>query len=283
MLVEIEKLEAVRAIGLPAGLFADVTPRVLAGWRQQAAVESPSHLREHSRALRLTLLAALLHSREREITDGLVDLLISTVHRIGRSADKKVTQELIGEFKRVAGKETLLFRVAEASVARPDGMVKDVIFPAVGGEGTLRDLIAEYKSAGPTYRRTLGDQLVIPVEQRPVLNQLVQVERLSGHRGKFRVRSETEQTPKRSIGEARSWALKHDLGTGSSDTTGRNGTHVLLLPTAARGGSWPSRKVRLASASRFLSDSDAARTSCCCSCSGAVVSFAVIETTASPR
>jgi len=155
MLVEIDKLEAVRAIGLPAGLFADVTPRVLAGWRQQAAVESPSHLRRHSRALRLTLLAALLHSRAREITDGLVDLLIQTVHRIGARAEKKVTQELIGELKRVAGKENLLFRVAEASVARPDGMVKDVIFPAVGGEGTLRDLIAEYKSAGPTYRRTV--------------------------------------------------------------------------------------------------------------------------------
>jgi hypothetical protein len=77
------------------------------------------------------------------------------VHRIGARAEKKVTQQLIGEFKRVAGKESLLFRVAEASVARPDGMVKDVIFPAVGGEGTLRDLIAEYKSSGPTHRRTV--------------------------------------------------------------------------------------------------------------------------------
>jgi hypothetical protein len=81
-----------------------------------------------------------------------------------------------------------------------------------------------------------GDQLVIAVEQRPVLDQLVQVKQLAAHSRKFRVRSETEQTPKRSIGEARSWALKHDLGTGSSDTTGRNGTHALLLPTAARGG-----------------------------------------------
>jgi hypothetical protein len=44
-------------------------------------------------------------------------------------------------------------------------------------------------------------------------------------------------------------------------------------PVVGTPGSWPSRKVRLASASRFLSDSDAARTSCCCSCSGAVVSF----------
>ena len=50
-----------------------------------------------------------------------------------------------------------------------------------------------------------------------------------------------------------------DLGTGSSDTTGRNGTCLLRLGA----GTWPSREVRLASASRFLSDSDAARTSSC--------------------
>jgi hypothetical protein len=83
MLAEIEKLKAVRAIGLPAGLFADVAPRVRAGSRQRAAIESPSHLGGHPRALRLTLLAALLHPREREITDTLVDLLMSTVHKIG--------------------------------------------------------------------------------------------------------------------------------------------------------------------------------------------------------
>lgn len=45
MLTEIRKLTAIRAIGLPPGLFADVMPKVLAGWRSRAAVESPSHLR----------------------------------------------------------------------------------------------------------------------------------------------------------------------------------------------------------------------------------------------
>lgn len=34
-------------------------------------------------ALRVTLLTALLHERAREITDTLVELLISTVYRIG--------------------------------------------------------------------------------------------------------------------------------------------------------------------------------------------------------
>ena len=159
MLTEIEKLEAVRAVGLPAGLLLDVTPRVLEGWRQRAMVESPSHLRAHPRELRVTLLAALLWAREREITDTLVDLLISTVHRIGARADKKVTNELIGEFKRIANKETLLFKVAEASVSRPDDLVKEVVFPAVGGEQTLLDLVAEYKSSGPTYRRTVQTKL----------------------------------------------------------------------------------------------------------------------------
>lgn len=83
MLTEITKLQAVRAIGLPPGLFGDVAPKVVAGWRLRAAVEAPSHLRTHPEPLRLTLLAALLYAREREVTDTLVDLLISTVHRIG--------------------------------------------------------------------------------------------------------------------------------------------------------------------------------------------------------
>ena len=47
MLTEISRLEAVRAIGLPDGLFADVAPRVVTAWRARAAMESPSHLRDH--------------------------------------------------------------------------------------------------------------------------------------------------------------------------------------------------------------------------------------------
>ena len=46
-------------------------------------VEAPSHLRSHPRPLILTLLAALLYKRQREITDTLADLLIFTVYRIG--------------------------------------------------------------------------------------------------------------------------------------------------------------------------------------------------------
>jgi len=160
MMVEIAKLEAVRAVGLPGCLFADVAPKVLEGWRARAVVEAPSHLRRHARPLTVTLLAALVHRREQEITDTLVDLLIATVHRIGARAERRVTNELINAFKRVTGKENILFSIAEAALAQPDDAVRDVVFPAVsGGEQTLRELVHEFKTTGPVYRRTVQTTL----------------------------------------------------------------------------------------------------------------------------
>jgi hypothetical protein len=108
----------------------------------------------------LTLLAALLHTRLRKITDTLVELLISTVHRIGARADKKVTEELVNAFKRVTGKENILFAIAEASLYRPDDAVRQMVYPAVaGGEQTLRELAHEFKTKGPVYRRTVQTTL----------------------------------------------------------------------------------------------------------------------------
>ena len=67
-----------------------------------------------------------------------------------------MTNELIAEFKRVTGKENLLFRIAEAALSAPESRVRDVVFPAVsGGEQTLREVVAELRSKSPTYRRTV--------------------------------------------------------------------------------------------------------------------------------
>ncbi len=150
MLVEISKLEA---IGLPVGLFTGIDARIVAGWRARAAVESPVHLREHPQPTKLALLCALLHLREREVTDALAQLLISTVHRINARSEEKVITELVKDFKRVTGKETLLRKIAEASLGTPDDTVREVIFPVVGGEVTLQDLVAEYRQKGTEYQR----------------------------------------------------------------------------------------------------------------------------------
>jgi hypothetical protein len=153
---ERRKLLAARGTGLPQRLFADVAPRVLASWRGRCAVESPSHLRRRSADSAITLLAAWVHERTREITDDLTELLIATVHRIDARAHKKVTKELVIAFKRVDGKENLLFKIAEASLSEPDGTVSEVVYPAVcGREQTLKELVHDYKTKRPVYRRTM--------------------------------------------------------------------------------------------------------------------------------
>lgn len=116
---EVAKLAAIRAIGLPSGVFAGIAPKVVASWRDRAAMEFPSHLREdHPEEIKLTLLAALLYCRGREITDTLVDLLIATVHKINARAERRVVGEFVADLKRVSGKENILFTKAGESPSR---------------------------------------------------------------------------------------------------------------------------------------------------------------------
>jgi TnpA family transposase len=148
------KLELIRGIDLPAGLFDGVSPRDLERSRQRVAVEVPRDLRRHPEAVRITWLAAFVYLRARSLTDDLVDVLIETIHKIGARAERKVERELLDDLKRVSGKQNLLFELADAALAQPDGVVREVVFPVVG-EQTLQDLVKEWKATGPTYRVTL--------------------------------------------------------------------------------------------------------------------------------
>ena len=151
---ELAKLELIRGIELSADLFDRTSPRDLERCRQRVSVEVPRDLRRHPDAARLTWLAAFVYLRARSLTDDLVDLLIETIHQIGARAERKVERELLEDLKRVSGKQNLLFNLADATLAQPDGVVRDVVFPVVG-EQTLRDLVKEWKATGPTYRITL--------------------------------------------------------------------------------------------------------------------------------
>jgi TnpA family transposase len=151
LLREMTKLDRVRALDVPLELFDHLGPKVLQAYRQRVAVEAPYELRRHPEALRMTLLAVFGHCRRRELTDTLVDLLLELIHRIGARAERKVEKELLEDLKRVNGKTGMLFRLAEAALENPDGVVKEIVFPVVN-EATLRELVKEWKSTGPVYR-----------------------------------------------------------------------------------------------------------------------------------
>ncbi len=122
VLKEVAKLRQIRALGLPKDHFSHLSPKVLRSYRQRASAEAPSHLRAHPEAIRYTLLAALCWQRNQEITDSLVDLLIQLVHRIGARAERKVEEVYVAELKRVIGKESILYHIADAAVKQPDGL-----------------------------------------------------------------------------------------------------------------------------------------------------------------
>jgi TnpA family transposase len=151
---ELAKLVLVRQLGLPADLFGPTRSHEVERYNQRVVVEAPYELRRHAEPLRLTALAAFAHLRGRSLTDGLVDLLSETIQRIAAHAERKVERELLDDLKRVTGKQNILFELADASLAQPDGVVREVVFP-VAGEQTLRDLVKEWKATGPTYRTTL--------------------------------------------------------------------------------------------------------------------------------
>ena len=151
LLHELAKLERIRTLQLPADLFDDLSPTVLEAYRQRIAVEEPHELRRHAVPLRMTLLAAFCLLRGRELTDILVDLLLELVHRLGAKAERKVEKAFVDDLKRVHGKTGMLYRLAEASLDRPTGMVHEVIFPVVS-EATLRELVKEWHATGPVYR-----------------------------------------------------------------------------------------------------------------------------------
>jgi TnpA family transposase len=152
VLQEMAKLQRIRELKLPSDLFPGIAHKVLAVYRNRASVEEPSRLLAHATPKRLTLLAALCVLRSQEITDGLVDLLIQIVHKIQVRAEGRVEQEYVKELKRIAGKDTILYHIAEAAVEHPDDSVREVVFP-VASETLLQDLIKEYQSKGPAFRR----------------------------------------------------------------------------------------------------------------------------------
>ncbi|MFD5437068.1 Tn3 family transposase [Kitasatospora sp. NPDC127067] len=145
LLAEIDKLGRVRRLGLPADLFADVSEKLVDSWRARASKEYPADLLppRMKPEMRWTLLSALCHVREAEITDSLVDLFTQLVLRINTRAEKRVDKEFTSELKKVRGKDAMMLRVAEAALAEPSGTVRRVIYPVVGGERTLKALAAE--------------------------------------------------------------------------------------------------------------------------------------------
>ncbi len=170
------KLRRLTRVVLPPGLFADVSQKQMQRYRQQVSGETLHELGRHPAPVRHTLLAAYCLLRRQEITDDLIEMLSQIVHRIRTKAEYKADKELVADLRRVRGKTNLLFQIAEVAVDKPEGLVREVIYPVVA-EQTLKDLVREYKASGNAYQRRI--QLTIKASYghhyRPMVPPLLQL------------------------------------------------------------------------------------------------------------
>ena len=144
LLGEIGKLNTARSLGLSEAVFTGVSERIVAAWRARAARMFPSDFADCPEPVRYTLLAALCWTRQAELVDGLVELLVGLIHRIGARAERRVEKELIGELTAVPGKRGIFSRMVNAALDKPDETVRQAMYPVVpGGEKTLRALAKE--------------------------------------------------------------------------------------------------------------------------------------------
>lgn len=152
LIVTAQRLAFIRSLRIPDWVRTCAGPQLLAEFRRRVAHETAWDVLRHPPERQLGLYAIFLGHREQEITDGLVDLLIETVHKFSKKAERKIVAGLAQDFKKVQGKERLLARIAVAAIGRPDDAVRDVVFPVVDQE-TLAALVQEYEAEGSYQKR----------------------------------------------------------------------------------------------------------------------------------
>lgn len=109
--------------------FADPIARIL---RRKVINETDWTMRRHHDGRRHALVALFLTQQERKLREGLTDLLIEVVHKIGSQGQNRVFKAFVTEVKRVHSKEGLLVRRISGSrrVIRPeDGVPLDGVVP----------------------------------------------------------------------------------------------------------------------------------------------------------
>ena len=158
LLVAIAKLKYIDDIGLVPEIFQDVPAKFIEQFRQRCATESIRELRRHPDAIRYSMVAMFCWRRQQQLTDALIDLLLQVIHNLGARAEKRIDKKQFAAFKKVRGKAKLLFKLAEATVDQPDGIIKEVVYPVVA-QKTLVELVDEFKAMGFDFEREVQETM----------------------------------------------------------------------------------------------------------------------------
>ena len=155
---ELLKLEIVQQVHLPQKLFSHLCESIVERFRLRVETETLTELRRHPDPIRYTLLAAFCWMRSTEIIDNAVELFLQLVHRMESRSKKRVSEEVVAKAQGSDEHDRILYQLALASLAEPEGLVKDVIYP-IAGEEKLAKLIDHLEEEGGTFQERLMARL----------------------------------------------------------------------------------------------------------------------------
>jgi len=154
LLREISRLKFVNEFEIKEEIHLNGIPKEIRRLlRERAAPEGAYQMKRHPSNYKYALMVALIHFRQMELTDNIIDIFLKLIRRIDKKADKTLENELVRTIKTVYKKKEILYKIAKASTQKPNDTVENVLFPAVGKD-VLQKIVEEYEGKELEYENT---------------------------------------------------------------------------------------------------------------------------------
>ena len=154
----IEKHQLLQRFFLPDEITAGLSRKVLVKYYDRIMAYSPSHIKELDSRSKYASMAIFCHIRAELVADSLGDLFLKLVRKIQKSSESYVNSTLVKEIKRVEGKFDILYKLAQASLDCPNGVIKETIYPIVDIE-TLKQLKEDLSHRGHWYNNQVKNKM----------------------------------------------------------------------------------------------------------------------------
>lgn len=151
---ELSKLKTIEELVLPTDLFKGLHERLVDRYRQRVETESLTEIRRHPDPIRYLLLSAFCYQRAQEIVDSIIELFILLVHRLESRSRKRAASEIVATAQEKENHDQLLYQIAVAALAQPEGTVQDVIYP-VANETQLETVVEHLGEGGKSFKERL--------------------------------------------------------------------------------------------------------------------------------
>ncbi|MGB3496028.1 MAG: DUF4158 domain-containing protein [Elainellaceae cyanobacterium] len=151
---ELAKLKTIEDLALPTDLFKSLNEQMVERYRQRVETESLTEIRRHPDPIRYLLLSAFCSQRSQEIVDSIIELFILLVHRLESRSRKRAASEVVATAEESENHDQMLYQIAVAALAQPEGSVQEVIYP-VANEAQLETVVENLGEGGKSFKERL--------------------------------------------------------------------------------------------------------------------------------